>query len=245
MWKLFKKLRRRTGGGNRNGNLSIRLRVASVDEPNDFLGFGKKLCWRLCHLLTRSPTDIPLAAHLQPLGTETYVFPSVPHPMGTLSLTTRYLTTPNFQLDELEPLLSSRFLSLEGQEFTPTLAKNQQRDSILSGSPSSLPRRTTLPKSPPSSVADRFVLSPALHSRTTSLPQTSQSPRNVPLPIGRVSTAAPTPAGSGSGISVGSSRQDTSSAWSRDDGPPLSGLAARLRKESTGAGRGAVSHITN
>lgn len=168
--------------------------------------------------------------------------------MGTLSLTTRYLSTPDFRLEEREALLSDRFQSLdEGADFVPTLAKNQQRES-LSGSPGSLPIRTSLPKSPPSmasALADRFVSSPGpVHSRTTSLPQqaSSHSPKqSSPLGINRAPTSGAT-AGSGSAISAGSSsRHDTSSNWSKDEGRPLSGIAARMRKESTGAGRGAVS----
>ena len=153
--------------------------------------------------------------------------------MGTLLLSATYLTSPNFQLDELESLLSSRFLSLdEGPEFVPTLAKNQQRDSIT-GSPGSLPIRTSLPKSPPLSVVDRFVLP----SRTASLPGVGVSPRNVPLPIGRHTPSNPPESNSGYSISS-YSRNDSSSAWSKEDIRPPSGLAERLRKESTGAGRG-------
>lgn len=171
--------------------------------------------------------------------------------MGTLSLTARYLSSPDFRLEEREALLSDRFQSLdEGADFVPTLAKNQQRES-LSGSPGSLPIRTSLPKSlsksPPSmasALAERFVSSPGrIHSRTISLPQaSSHSPKHSsPLGVNRTPTSGATP-GSGSAISTGSSpRHDTSSNWSKDEGRPLSGAAARMRKESTGAGRGAVS----
>ncbi|KAH7929214.1 hypothetical protein BV22DRAFT_1102631 [Leucogyrophana mollusca] len=152
--------------------------------------------------------------------------------MGNLTLSAKYLNCPNFQLDELESLLSSRFLSLdEGPEFTPTLVKNQQRDS-LPGLPGSLPLRTSLPKSP--SIADRFVL-PSTHSRTNSMPG---SPRNFALPMSRTSTGAMQGGGSTSALSVSSSRQDSSSTWSREDGHPLSGIAARVRRESMqGTGR--------
>jgi autophagy-related protein 13 len=116
--------------------------------------------------------------------------------MGTLSLSVTYLTTPNFQLDELESLLSSRFLSLDtGPEFTPTLAKNQQRDS-LTGSRGSLPTRMSLPqKSPTSSVVDRFVLP----SRVASL---GLSPRNAPLPITRFPSAGTAESNSGPSLPI-------------------------------------------
>ncbi|KAI0916135.1 hypothetical protein AcW1_010009 [Taiwanofungus camphoratus] len=227
-WKLARRLRRRTGG-TRNGSFNIQLHVQSTDEngrSDGILGFD-----------TRPAPGTP------PLTNDSHSFPLVTHPMGTLSFSVTYLTAPNFQLDELESLLSSRFLSLdEGPEFTPTLVKNQQRES-LSGSPGSLPVRTSLPRSPPSSVADRFIVPPAVHSRTMSFPTLGgSSPRMQPvaLPsVRRLSNAGTGTAGSMSGMSDGSSsRQGGASAGSRDDVQPVSALAARLRKESTGAGRG-------
>ena len=159
-----------------------------------------------------------------------------------------YLTSPNFQLDSLESLLSSRFLSLEeGHDFVPTLVKNQQRDSI-SGSPGSLPLRTSLPRSPPRSVADRFVIPPpsATHTRTGSFSSTQAakgspgpSPRlgNIPLPVSRNLSGA----GMGtSGVSdSSSSRQGAASIGSRED---VSALAARIRRESL-QGRGSVRDL--
>lgn len=183
-------------------------------------------------MLKAAHPDTTPSADIPPLPTQSHEFPSVPHPMGTLSLSTTYLTSPNFQLDELESLLSSRFLSLdEGPEFVPTLAKNQQRDSI-SSSPGSLPIRTSLPKSPPSSVADRFILP----SRSSS--GVGVSPRNVPLPISRY-TSTPVATGGGSASISAHSRHDSISGLSRDEMRPPSGIAARLRKESTGSSRGA------
>ena len=165
--------------------------------------------------------------------------------MGELTMSVTYLTTPNFQLDTLESLLSSRILSLEeGPDFTPTLVKNQQRDSI-SGSPGSLPARTSLPRSPPRSLADRFVIPPApAHARTSSVssaqvakgsPSAGGSPRlgNIPLPVSRNLSGA----GMGtSGVSDSSSSRQGASIGSRED---VSALAARVRRESL-QGRGTV-----
>lgn len=127
-------------------------------------------------------------------------------------------------------MLSSRFLSQdEGPEFIPTLVKNKQRESLTS-SPGSLPLRTSLPRSPPRSVADQFVLPPA-HTRTTSL--SGGSPR--PLVAQAMSRAVST---SGGGAGSASGLSDTSSV---KHGPPSTAsredLAARLRKESFGIGR--------
>ncbi|KAI5985857.1 autophagy-related protein 13-domain-containing protein [Pisolithus albus] len=223
-WKLCKRLRRRMSAPYRNGNLTIQLRIGGSDD-----GIGRILEF-----------DDPPASNTSPLPYEKHTFPSIPHPMGMLSLSAKYLTSPNFQLDELESLLSSRFLSLdEASDFTPTLAKNQARDSMsgLTGPSTSL--RTSLPKSPPSSIAGQFILPPpghpGTHVRTQSLSSVvgSHSPKtgHVALPISRTTTTAG--AGSSSGLSFASSRQEGSGTWSKEEGalPSL----ARLRRESMSA----------
>ncbi|KDR79468.1 hypothetical protein GALMADRAFT_243561 [Galerina marginata CBS 339.88] len=140
-WKFYKRLKRKTGGVNRNGHLGITLRVrSSGDSETDrnILGFGAR----------------PSPTYRSPLGTSTHTFPTVAHLLGSFTLSTTYLTTPNFQLDELESLLSSRFISLDLEGFIPTLDKNRQRDS-MSGS-SSLPNssgiRSVLSRSPPKAI---------------------------------------------------------------------------------------------
>lgn len=172
---------------------------------------------------------MPPAAQAPPLVTESHTFPSVPHPYGSITLSVRYLTNPHFHLDELESLLSSRFFSLdEGADFTPTLVKNQQRES-LSSSPGSLPLRTSLPASPPSStsLADRLarqaVQPSQMHSRTTSFPLSSISTR-PPLQVGKAGVAPDM-----GGIS------GQFSASSRLDIPALPVPSTRLRRESMGS----------
>ncbi|TFK50373.1 hypothetical protein OE88DRAFT_1660710 [Heliocybe sulcata] len=213
-WTLFKRLRRRGGGANRNGNLSIRLHIRSANEVLEgVLGFDK----------APAPNSPPL-----PKGYHS--FDPVPHPMGTLALSVAYLLSPNFQLDELESLLSSRFLYLEdGADFTPTLARNQQQDS-MSTSPGSLPIRTSLPASPPSTVAERFIL-PAVHTRTTSLPGNVRVPPSFNRPSPMAATA-----GSASGMSATSSSHRGSTSGGSDS-QPTSSLGARMRRESTGPGQ--------
>ncbi|KAI9465783.1 autophagy-related protein 13-domain-containing protein [Lactarius psammicola] len=213
-WKLHKRLRRRlVVPTNRNALLNIELRVRVAKDQDGVLGF-----------------DVSPAANAHPLLTESHTFPSVPHPYGSITLSVRYLTNPHFQLDELESLLSSRFFSLdEGADFTPTLIKNQQRDS-LSSSPGSLPLRTSLPASPPSStsLADRMIRQTPqpsqTHSRTTSFPTLSASTRHPPLQIRP--GVAPDAGGVVSGQSSVSSRQEV---------PALPAPNARLRKESMGS----------
>ena len=168
--------------------------------------------------------------------------------MGTLSLRATYLTQPHFRLDDLESLLSSRFLSLdEGPEFTPTLIKNQQRDSLSTSPPGSLPLRTALPKSLPSTIADRFVLPPTNNPRTN-FPSTggtgalSISPSKGGLthsPSLRPRTLSGLDSGAASGVSeTSSSRRSISSA--REDLQ----LASRLRRESLGSSPGSPSPLS-
>lgn len=172
--------------------------------------------------------------------------------MGFFALGVTYLQLPHFELDTVEALESSRILSLNsgpGLEFTPTLARNAARDS-MSSSPGSLPMRTSLPRSPPSSVpnagivgpatagvaglglgqptnsvADRYVL-PANNASRTSFPSTSPRSRNIALPSAVQRSTSAAYSGSPGG-SVGSS-----SRLSREE--PVSSIASRTRKESTG-----------
>ncbi|KAI0321425.1 autophagy-related protein 13-domain-containing protein [Amylostereum chailletii] len=217
-WKLQKRLNRRVS--SRNAALSIQLRVVRAGESDDdTLRFGM------------SP-----GVHASPLPSETHAFPPAPLPFGRLALSVTYLTHPDFQLDDLESLLSSRFFSLdEGADFTPTLVKNQQRDS-LSSSPGSLPLRTSLPASPPLPMPPRQPGASHAHVRTTSFPGIgSGSPgvRNASF-SSRPGIDTSVAGSAVSGLSGGSSRQ---AGASRDEGYTLP-AALRLRKESTGSARG-------
>ncbi|KAH6901556.1 autophagy-related protein 13-domain-containing protein [Coprinopsis sp. MPI-PUGE-AT-0042] len=201
-WKLYKRLKRRTG-------LSIELRVGSGADHR-ILEF-----------------DCPPSPSTRvPLSTQAHTFSSVPHPLGTLTLSARFLETPTFQLEELESVLSSRFISqdLGGSEgFVPTLTKNSQRDSSV-GSSSGM--RSTTSRSPPkrldesATIAERFILP----SRTASNTPSAASPipvRNIPQP--------PRQLASGEFAGVASSP---------------SGLAiSRLRKESMGSASSPSSSI--
>ena len=183
--------------------------------------------------------------------------------MGVFSLAVTYLTNPHFEVDTLEALLSSRFLSMDaGPEFTPTLARGVVRDSAsTSGSPTSLALRTSLPRSPPqdrtgtgTSVADRFVYSAtgveATGSRT-SFPGTSPRTRGAALPplssVQRSISAQAAGTGVGvasnSGPASGQGSLSSESRLSREDGRDREGghsSLTRVRRESTGMGRGSV-----
>lgn len=235
-WKICKRLHRRP----RNSHLGIALRVrsrgaeASQSDDMRYLGFGS-----------------PLSAGSPALSTSTYSFQPVTHPMGIFSLTVTYLTSPHFEIDTVEALLSSRYFSLDtGPEFTPTLARNVQRESIT-GSPGSVSMRTSLPRSPPrdrtglalgtgapSSIADRFVIpgNAVASSSRTSLPGTSPRSRNVPSPAGGLVQRSISGQGTITSGSAGS--VSSSSRMSREDGREALSSIARVRKESMGTGRG-------
>ena len=204
-------------------------------------------------LLTSVKIGCPLSSDSPALPTSTHSFQPVTHPMGSFSLNVTYLTSPHFEIDTVEALLSSRFLSLDtGPEFTPTLARNPQRESI-SGSPGGLSMRTSLPRSPPrdraglglnigtgapSSIADRFVIpgNAASSSSRTSLPSTSPRARATPLSTGGLIQQSTS--GQGTIASVGSI--GSSSRLSREEGREVLSSIARVRKESLGTVRGTV-----
>ncbi|KAF9531461.1 autophagy-related protein 13-domain-containing protein [Crepidotus variabilis] len=137
-WKFYKRLRRRTG---KNGGLSIQLHIKpllGVRDDRKILDFD----------------EAPSPNYHRPLPTSKHAFPTISHILGIFTLSATYLNTPNFQLDELESLLSSRFISLDKEEFVPTLEKHRQRDSISGSSlPSSSGIRSVLSRSPPRQIA--------------------------------------------------------------------------------------------
>ncbi|KZS90110.1 hypothetical protein SISNIDRAFT_209577 [Sistotremastrum niveocremeum HHB9708] len=163
-WSLFKRLRRR-GASSRTANLGIQVSIG--EDATGILGFDK-----------------PLSPNTQPLRTSTHSFPSVSHPLGTLTLHTTYLNDSTFEIDTVESLLSSRFLS--DDEFTPTLVSRNSLHST--SSPGSLPMRQSIPRPPlvqptTTSIADRFILRGNANASNTSL--TSPSP----LPVASIPTS--------------------------------------------------------
>ncbi|EIN04650.1 hypothetical protein PUNSTDRAFT_122707 [Punctularia strigosozonata HHB-11173 SS5] len=257
-WKLYKRLRRR----NAYPALEIKLRITTeegVSEPG-VLGFDTPFA-------PSSPSDRRRPSSPPSTSTTTHSFAPIPHAAGTLAIRTTYLTHPNFAVDDLESLLSDRFLA-EGPDFTPTLNKNLQRESLQAfprassaigrstsisgtgygagGTPSSLPFRTGLPGSPPSatSIADRFVLPSQPHTRTSSFSGTG-SPRQLAVGSGTGIGTVPLPgqgvAGSPGAVSIVSHASHASSTGSGSREGMAVGAAARIRRESTGTGRGELS----
>ncbi|KAF5309938.1 hypothetical protein D9619_010220 [Psilocybe cf. subviscida] len=159
-WRLHNRLHRKVSAGG----MSIELRVRNEVPQEQIHMFGEPI--------------------YQPLPTATHEFTPIPQPFGAFVLRGVYLTNPTFKVDELESVLSSRFLSLDKEGFIPTLDKNRQRDSISGSEASSLPSssgtRSVFSRSPPRaiargpsggsgadnvSIADRFIIP----SRVTSI----------------------------------------------------------------------------
>ncbi|TFK63743.1 hypothetical protein BDN72DRAFT_301732 [Pluteus cervinus] len=216
----------------------------------------------MCALTAILSIGMPPSQTSSPFEIKAHAFTAIPHPMGTLALSSTYLTNPNFQLDELESLLSSRFLS-EGPDFVPTLMKNQaQRSSLMttasspggmgipnpgntsaaagvvSGSPGTAAGRAfptsfqSKSKSPPESIADRFII-------TARVPPQSHDPTSQPntTDLPRLGTMHARHASNPSPYTSGTS---TSAFPVKDEGPysrPPSALSiARIRRESAGTG---------
>ncbi|KAF8188958.1 autophagy-related protein 13-domain-containing protein [Pholiota molesta] len=198
-WKFYKRLKRRIGGVNRNGNLSIQLRVRSqgeeADDERDILKFG-----------------VPPAPSQRPLPTETHTFPPVPHLLGTFTLRTTYLTAPHFfQLDEREALLSSGFLSFDkhfssdrqqGEGFLPTLERHRQRESI-SGSGAVAAFGAPLARSPPRAIS-RAISTGGANANSASERERENVVERFIIPSRVASIGAPT-LGMGTSAITGSS----------------------------------------
>ncbi|KAG8822903.1 hypothetical protein FRC17_009449, partial [Serendipita sp. 399] len=150
--RLYQRLRQRVGVPLSSQAFGIELRL-QVDAS----------------VLTFDASPSPVRP--TPLPTSTYGFPPLPTPLGPLRISVRYLTRPNFRIDTLESLISSKFFHQdsvrsveESVAFTPTVQAHRARDSAAS-SPST------------AGVAIRGSRQPippgTRHTRTISFPATS------------------------------------------------------------------------
>ncbi|KAF7377113.1 Autophagy-related protein 13 [Mycena sanguinolenta] len=134
-WRVVRKLTgRRPGTGGVQGvgagagkrGLKVVLRLRPEGEPSSTTGGSSGLRamggnggngnGETMLAFGQPPT---LDAGAAPLPTSTHAFPGIPHPAGTLTLSTTYLTTPTFSLESLEALLSSRFAVLDARPAPP------------------------------------------------------------------------------------------------------------------------------
>lgn len=148
--KLFQRYRQRTGVALAPQAFSIELRlqldstVLTFDAP-------------------------PSPSRPVPLPTSTHGFPALATPLGALKIAVRYLSRPNFRIDTIESLISSKLFTQdaayameESVAFTPTVVAHRARDSAAS-SPGSGGVAIRSTRVPPSASTPR-------HTRTTSFP---------------------------------------------------------------------------
>lgn len=111
-----------------------------------------------------------------PLPTSKHAFPPLSTPLGSLKVTVQYLTRPNFRIDTLESLISSRFFNQDagveesgilGGGFTPTVAAHRARESAAASNSSRSGAGVAEVGS--AAMAIRPLL-PQRHSRTISFP---------------------------------------------------------------------------
>ncbi|KXN81971.1 Autophagy-related protein 13 [Leucoagaricus sp. SymC.cos] len=160
-WALYKRIRRRS---SRAGSFSISLRLRPPSSPHPSL-------YNATNTLEFHQNPI---ATLAPIPTLTQDFPPVQLPPGTLTFSVTYLTTPCFEIDELESVLSSRFISDDvmnaGEGFVPTLL-NKSSSRVPPGSRGHSPPGPTygpfpgqtksplvMHKEPSENIAERFIL---------------------------------------------------------------------------------------
>ncbi|KIK51133.1 hypothetical protein GYMLUDRAFT_65002 [Collybiopsis luxurians FD-317 M1] len=185
-WKLSTQLKSR---GDGNGGLGIRVRAKA--DPGSGVDESAVLSFR-------SSFDLPTSSH---------TFAPIHHPLGALTVTCTYLSSPAFVIDGLESLPSSRFRSLDSNTRQDPTFNSSNPGMTLPRSLRGTPHRTKPPShtvtrtsSDVDSIAERFII-PAPSSRAG----------QPVLPITRATTTTAT------------STQ------------PLFGLADRLRRESLGA----------
>lgn len=130
----------------------------------------------------------PSPSNPKPLQTSKHAFPPLSTPLGSLQVTLQYLTRPNFRIDTLESLISSRLFNQDagveeslilGGGFTPTVVAHRARESAAASGTSN---RGTNAEVGSAAMAIRPLL-PQRHSRTISFPATN-TPQSRPQGYG-------------------------------------------------------------
>lgn len=112
-----------------------------------------------------------------PLPTHKHAFPPLSTPLGSLKVTVQYLARPNFRIDTLESLISSRLFNQDagveesgflGGGFTPTVVAHRARESAAASASSS--RGAAGAGEAASGAMAIRPLIPQRHSRTISFP---------------------------------------------------------------------------
>ncbi|GAA6055341.1 hypothetical protein JCM3770_005298 [Rhodotorula araucariae] len=159
-YALHRKLARTRAGGLRVG---LRMGVGAGEEPSADIGVDE--------VLEGGETE-----------RERIVFPGVETPLGTLSLTLTYRLNTDFSVEEIETLLSSRFI--DEDFFRPTLARYRAEPGSLP-IVSTSPARASPPGAPPGVRGVAGLAAPPSYG--------SLSSRHQYAPIGPPPPAAPSP----------------------------------------------------
>ncbi|GAA5935676.1 hypothetical protein JCM1841_004940 [Sporobolomyces salmonicolor] len=124
-WALHRKLsRRRPGVGGSGLKIGVRLATSEEDDAEGREG--------------EVGVEVPIEAGAEEEKvTETIRFPGVATPLGTLFLSCTYRVNADFGVEDIETLLSSRFI--DEDFFRPTVSTARYREREAAGRPGSLP----------------------------------------------------------------------------------------------------------
>ncbi|KAJ3567802.1 hypothetical protein NP233_g6128 [Leucocoprinus birnbaumii] len=165
-WGLYKRIRRRIparamASASGAGALSISVRLRPPRGELSSSGSSSLHHRHQHHYQLSSSRTLEfnqhLSPHLPPIPTSTQEFPPVQLPPGTLTFSVTYLTNPSFEIDELESVLSSRFVMDDvggemmnaGEGFVPTLLnKSSSTTAAASRVPSGTGSRGNSPPGP-------------------------------------------------------------------------------------------------
>ncbi|BGP16692.1 hypothetical protein JCM10213_009107 [Rhodosporidiobolus nylandii] len=141
-YQLHRSLARRRAGVGGAG-LKLGVRLAAVEEERREGEVG---------------VEVPIGEE-DGRTTESITFPGVVTPLGTLSLTLTYRLNTSFAVEEIETLLSSRFI--DEDFFRPTIARYKQPEEVAPLRPGSLPISSRILAPGPSGTSPAKASPPA------------------------------------------------------------------------------------
>ncbi|KAK4047247.1 phosphoribosylformylglycinamidine synthase [Microbotryomycetes sp. JL201] len=196
-WNVHRRLsRRRATLGGSALRIGCRMSMQEVDDP------------------VESEVDVTTRIDsTETSATETIRLPPVQTPIGNLSIECTYRLNADFAVEEIEALLSSKFI--DEDFFKPTLARFQQNTAFAAARPGSLPlsaRPIPAPSSasPPASDMAQKTSSGSLSSRhqivsPVTVREAASSPASIPIEPAAIPLPGTSPADRGDPSSVPSS----------------------------------------
>ncbi|KAK4704832.1 autophagy-related protein 13, partial [Phenoliferia sp. Uapishka_3] len=162
-WGLYRRLaRRKAGVGGAGLQIGCRMSMGEESEREGEVG-----------------VDVGIAEKGGEKTTETFVFPGVKTPIGTLVLNCTYRLNAEFSVEAIETLLSSTFIDQDF--FKPTMARYHQ--DALSGRPGSLPISGGRPQPHPVSSSP-----PGVRGQTYGSLSSRHQVAPTPVPFPSIST---------------------------------------------------------